>query len=81
MHKAAEKGFEVGFGKKPLAARRGGTIAIISTFEQVLERKTILMGFGLESNAIHSPNESMDLEVFENGIVAVTEFYKESAKL
>ena len=37
---------------------------------------TILMGFGLEKNAIHSPNESMDLEVWENGIVAVTEFYK-----
>jgi len=80
-YKAAEKGFEAGFGKKPLAARRGGTISIISTFEQVLEQKTVLMGFGLESNAIHSPNESMDLEVFENGIVAVTEFYKEYAKL
>lgn len=80
-YKAAEKGFEVAFGKKPLAARRGGSIAIISTFEQVLGQKTVLMGFGLESNAIHSPNESMDLEVFCKGIVAVTEFYKEYAKL
>ena len=79
-YKAAEKGFEVAFGKKPLAARRGGSIPIISTFEKVLGQKTILMGFGLESNAIHSPNENMDLEVFENGIVAVTEFYKEYAK-
>ena len=79
-YKAAEKGFELAFGKKPLAARRGGSIPIISTFEQVLGQKTILMGFGLESNAIHSPNENMDLEVFENGIVAVTEFYKEYAK-
>ena len=77
---AAEKGFEVAFGKKPLAARRGGSIPIISTFEQVLGQKTVLMGFGLESNAIHSPNENMDLEVFENGIVAVTEFYKEFSK-
>ncbi len=75
-YKAAEKGFEVAFGKKPLAARRGGSIPIIAMFEQVLQRKTILMGFGLESNAIHSPNENMDLEVFENGIVAVVEFYK-----
>lgn len=75
-YKAAEKGFEAAFGKKPLAARRGGSIPIISTFEQVLGVKTILMGFGLEQNAIHSPNESMDLEVFEKGIVAVTEFYK-----
>ena len=75
-YKAAEHGFEIAFGKKPLAARRGGSIPIISSFEQILGVKTILMGFGLEKNAIHSPNESMDLEVWENGIVAVTEFYK-----
>ena len=75
-YKAAEHGFEVAFGKRPLAARRGGSIPIISSFEQILGVKTILMGFGLEKNAIHSPNESMDLEVWENGIVAVTEFYK-----
>ena len=75
-YKAAERGFEIAFGKKPLAARRGGSIPIISSFEQILGVKTILMGFGLEKNAIHSPNESMDLEVWENGIVAVTEFYK-----
>lgn len=75
-YRAAEKGFEKAFGKRPLAARRGGSIPIISSFEQVLGVKTILMGFGLEQNAIHSPNESMDLEVWENGIVAVTEFYR-----
>ena len=75
-YKAAEKGFEVAFGKRPLSARRGGSIPIISDFERVLGVKTILMGFGLEKNAIHSPNESMDLEVWEKGVVAVTEFYK-----
>ena len=75
-YKAAEHGFEIAFGKRPLAARRGGSIPIISDFERVLGVKTILMGFGLEANAIHSPNESMDLEVWEKGIVAVTEFYK-----
>ena len=75
-YKAAEAGFEIAFGKKPLAARRGGSIPIISTFEQVLGVKTILMGFGLEQNAIHSPNESFDLEVFRCGIEAVTEFYR-----
>ena len=75
-YKAAEKGFEIAFGKRPLAARRGGSIPIISDFERVLGVKTILMGFGLEKNAIHSPNESMDLEVWEKGIIAVTEFYK-----
>lgn len=79
-YKAAERGFEVAFGKRPLAARRGGSIPIIAEFERVLGVKTILMGFGLEQNAIHSPNESMDLEVWEKGIIAVTEFYKELAK-
>ena len=75
-YKAAEKGFEIAFGKRPLAARRGGSIPIIAAFEQILGCKTILMGFGLEQNAIHSPNESMDLEVWEKGIIAVSEFYK-----
>ena len=75
-YKAAEKGFEIAFGKRPLAARRGGSIPIIAAFEQILGCKTILMGFGLEQNAIHSPNESMDLEVWERGIIAVSEFYK-----
>ena len=75
-YKAAEYGFTVAFGRRPLAARRGGSIPIISSFEQILGVKTILMGFGLEQNAIHSPNESMDLEVWEKGIVAVTEFYR-----
>lgn len=75
-YKAAEAGFEIAFGKKPLAARRGGSIPIISTFEQVLGVKTILMGFGLEANAIHSPNESFDLDIFRKGIVAVVEFYR-----
>ena len=79
-YKAAEVGFEKAFGKKPLAARRGSSIPIIATFEKVLGVKTILMGFGLEQNAIHSPNESMDLEVFENGIVAVAEFYQALCK-
>ena len=75
-YKAAEKGFETAFGVRPLAARRGGSIPIIAAFEQILGCKTILMGFGLEQNAIHSPNESMDLEVWEKGIIAVSEFYK-----
>jgi acetylornithine deacetylase/succinyl-diaminopimelate desuccinylase-like protein len=74
-YKAAEHGFEIAFGKRPLAARRGGSIPIIAAFEQILGCKTILMGFGLEQNAIHSPNESMDLDVWERGIIAVSEFY------
>ena len=66
----------VAFGKRPLAVRRGGSIPIIAAFERVFGIKTILMGFGLESNAIHSPNENMPLDVFYKGIEAVAEFYK-----
>ena len=74
-YQAAEKGFEIAFGKKPLAVRRGGSIPIISTFEQVLGVKTVLMGFGLESDAIHSPNENFSLDIFRKGIEAVIEFH------
>ncbi len=76
-YKAAEKAMGIAFGKTPLAVRRGGSIPIISTFEQVLGIKTVLMGFGLEQNAIHSPNESMMLDFFYKGIESVAEFYKE----
>ncbi len=75
-YKAAEKGFEKAFGKKPLAVRRGGSIPIISDFEKILGVKTVLMGFGLESNAIHSPNENFQLDIFRKGIEAVIEFHK-----
>lgn len=76
-YKAAEKGFEKAFGRKPLAVRRGGSIPIISDFESILGIKTVLMGFGLESNAIHSPNENFPLDFFRKGIEAVVEFHKE----
>lgn len=78
-YKAAEKAMTVGFGKKPLAVRRGGSIPIISTFEKVLRVKTVLMGFGVEQNAIHSPNESFSMDIFYKGIESVAEFYHEFA--
>lgn len=74
-YQAAERAYEKAFGKKPLAVRRGGSIPIIATFEKVLGVKTVLMGFGLEQNAIHSPNESFMLDIFYKGIEAVAEFY------
>lgn len=76
-YKAAEKGFEKAFGKKPLAVRRGGSIPIISDFERILGVKTVLMGFGLESDAIHSPNENFRLDILRKGIEAVVEFHRE----
>lgn len=74
-YKIAEKAVNKAFGVKPLAIRRGGSIPIIATFEKVLGVKSILMGFGLESNAIHSPNENMRLDFFYKGIETVAEFY------
>lgn len=75
-YKAAEKAYSQSFGKKPIPTRSGGSIPIISTFEQVLGIKSILMGFGLESDAIHSPNENYPLFNFYKGIETITLFYK-----
>ena len=79
-YQAAEKGFTQAFGKKPLAVRRGGSIPIISDCERILGIKTVLMGFGLESNAIHSPNENFPLDIFRKGIEAVAVFHQELDK-
>ena len=75
-YKAAERGFEKAFGRRPLAVRRGGSIPIISDFERMLGVKTVLMGFGLESDAIHSPNENFRLDIFRKGFEAVVEFHQ-----
>lgn len=80
-YKAAERGFEKAFGKRPIAARRGGSIPIIATFEEILGVKTVLMGFGLESNLIHSPNENIQLDMYWKSIEAVINFHLEYDKL
>ena len=74
-YKAAEEAITKSWGVRPLAVRRGGSIPIIAVFERVLGLKTVLMGFGLESNAIHSPNENMSVDIFRKGVEAVAEFY------
>ncbi len=78
---AASKAMEEAFGKKPVPTRSGGSIPIISDFEEVLGIKSILMGFGLESDAIHSPNESYPLYNFYKGIETIPLFYKNFAEL
>ncbi len=80
-YQAAERAFETTFGKRPLPVRRGGSIPIISTFEDLLGVKTVLMGFGLESNAIHSPNENMPVEMIRKGIETVIHFHLEYDKV
>lgn len=73
---AASRAYETTFGKKPVPVRSGGSIPIISTFERVLGIKSILMGFGLESDAIHSPNENYPLFNFYKGIETIPYFYR-----
>ena len=73
---AASKAMEEAFGKKPIPVRSGGSIPIVSLFEQELKMKTILFGFGLDSDAIHSPNEHYGLFNFYKGIETIPYFYK-----
>ncbi len=75
-YRAAERAYEITFGKKPIPVRSGGSIPIVSMFEKVLGIKSILMGFGLESDAIHSPNENYPLFNFYKGIETIPYFYQ-----
>ncbi|MBL7137877.1 MAG: dipeptidase [Bacteroidales bacterium] len=78
---AASKAIEATFGKIPVPARSGGSIPIISTFEQILGVKSILLGFGLESDACHSPNENYPLKNFYKGIETIPYFFNYFAEL
>ncbi|MFO8001614.1 MAG: dipeptidase [Marinilabilia sp.] len=75
-YQAADKAYLQTFGKRPVPVRSGGSIPVISAFEQILGIKSVLMGFGLESDAIHSPNENFPLEQFFKGIETIPYFYK-----
>jgi acetylornithine deacetylase/succinyl-diaminopimelate desuccinylase-like protein len=75
-YQAATKAIETVYGKKPVPVRSGGSIPIVSDFEQVLGVKSILLGFGLDTDAIHSPNENYSLYQFEKGIETIPYFYK-----
>lgn len=75
-YKAASKALEESFGKAPVPTRTGGSIPIIALFEKILGLKTVLMGFGLDSDAIHSPNEHFHLENYFKGIETIPLFYK-----
>lgn len=80
-YKAASLAMEKSFGIKPVPTRSGGSIPIVSDFEQILGIKSILMGFGLDSDAIHSPNENFPLENFYKGLETVPLFYKYFSEL
>ena len=75
-YRAAERAMEESFGKKPVPTRGGGSIPIVALFEKELGLKTILMGFGLDTDAIHSPNEHFGLFNFYKGIETIPLFFK-----
>ncbi|MDJ0644356.1 MAG: dipeptidase [Flavobacteriaceae bacterium] len=75
-YQAASKAYEQTFGKVPIPQRSGGSIPIVSLFEKELKSKTILMGFGLDSDAIHSPNEHFGIWNYLKGIETIPWFYK-----
>lgn len=75
-YKAAEKAVEKTFGKKPVPFYSGGSIPIVAAFENILGIKSILLGFGLGTDAIHSPNENYPLYNFYKGIETLPYFYK-----
>ena len=75
-YKAASKAYETSFGKTPIPQRSGGSIPIVALFEEHLKSKTILMGFGLDSDAIHSPNEHFGVWNYLKGIETIPYFYK-----
>lgn len=80
-YKAASLAFEEAWGKTPVPTREGGSIPIVNLFEKELGLKTILMGFGLDSDAIHSPNENYHVFNYLKGIETITLFYKHLADL
>lgn len=75
-YQAASKAYEDTFGVKPIPQRSGGSIPIVALFEEELKSKTILMGFGLDSDAIHSPNEHFGIFNYLKGIETIPLFYK-----
>ena len=79
-YKAAEAAIVDTFGKQPLPFYSGGSIPIVSGFEKILGMKSILIGFGLGKDAIHSPNESYGLDQFYKGIDTIIRFYKHFAE-
>lgn len=73
---AAAKAMETTFGKKPIPTRSGGSIPIVALFEKELGLKSVLMGFGLDSDLIHSPNEHFGIFNFLKGIETIPHFFK-----
>ncbi|MBI2822837.1 MAG: dipeptidase [Acidobacteria bacterium] len=77
---AASRAYEKGFGKKPVFVREGGSIPVVSTFEELLNIPSVLIGIGLPDENAHAPNEKLDLENFQKGILSTAYLYEELAR-
>lgn len=80
-YQAAAKAIEESFGKAPIPTRGGGSIPIVALFERELGIKTVLMGFGLDSDNLHSPNEKFDIANYLKGIETIPLFHKYFSEL
>jgi len=80
-YKAAALAMKETFGIDPIPTRGGGSIPIVALFEKELQTKTVLMGFGLDSDAIHSPNEHYGIFNYFKGIETIPQFFKHFAAL
>ncbi len=80
-YRAASKAYEETFGVKPIPVRSGGSIPIVPMFKSVLNVDSVLMGFGLDSDAIHSPNEHFGVFNYMKGIETIPLFYKYFAEM
>lgn len=80
-YQAAERAMEEAFHKKPIPTRGGGSIPIVALFEKELHAKTVLLGFGLDSDNLHSPNEKYGIENYLKGIETIPLFFKHYAEL
>ena len=80
-YQAAHKAYATTFGVEPFPQRDGGSIPIVPLFEKILGVKSVLMGFGLDSDAIHSPNEHFGLFNFYKGIETIPLFYQNFTSL
>jgi acetylornithine deacetylase/succinyl-diaminopimelate desuccinylase-like protein len=78
---AAGRAIELGFGKAPVFNREGGSIPVVSTFQQELGVPSVLFGIGLPDENAHAPNEKLDLGNFHNGVIAAAYLYDEFGKL
>ncbi|HRH33920.1 MAG TPA: M20/M25/M40 family metallo-hydrolase, partial [Catalimonadaceae bacterium] len=79
-YRAAARAMERTFGKKPIPTRGGGSIPIVALFKKELGLSSVLFGFGLDSDALHSPNENYGVVNYYKGIETIPVFFEEYSK-